>query len=110
MLRSISGVAEINSTGGFVKQYETLVDPQKLHDYNLGIDDVRRALARNNATAGGGVLPQHAEQHLIRSVGLLQSLDDIRGIVLKESSTTPMYMRDVADEGSAAIEPEEEAI
>lgn len=97
LLRSISGVAEINSTGGFVKQYETLADPQKLHYYNLGIDDVRKALARNNANAGGGVLPQHAEQYLIRSVGLIQSLDDIRNIVLKESGATPIYMRDVAD-------------
>lgn len=54
LLRSISGVAEINSTGGFVKQYETLVDPQKLHYYNLTINDVRQALSRNNANAGGG--------------------------------------------------------
>ena len=97
LLRSISGVAEINSTGGFVKQYETLVDPQKLHYYNLGINDVRTALAHNNANAGGGVLQQHAEQYLIRSVGLIKDLDDIRNIVLKESGATPIYMRDVAD-------------
>src|SRR6201986_2588391 len=62
LLRSIPGVAEINSTGGFVKQYETMVDPQKLHYYNLTIDNVREALAHNNANAGGVVLPQHAEQ------------------------------------------------
>jgi heavy metal efflux system protein len=97
LLRSISGVAEINSTGGFVKQYETLVDPQKLHYYDLTINDVRAALARNNANAGGGVLPQHAEQYLIRSVGLVRDVDDIRNIVLKESKGTPIYVRDVAD-------------
>ncbi len=97
LLRSISGVAEINSTGGFVKQYETLVDPQKLHYYNLGIGDVRNALAHNNANAGGGVLPQHAEQYLIRSVGLIRDLEDIRNIVLKESGATPIYMRDIAN-------------
>ncbi|WP_446743830.1 efflux RND transporter permease subunit [Silvibacterium acidisoli] len=97
LLRSISGVAEINSTGGFVKQYETLVDPQKLHYYDLSIDDVRDALARNNANAGGGVLPQHDEQYLIRSIGLIRDLDDIRNIVLKESKGTPVYIRDVAD-------------
>src|SRR5690348_17170002 len=96
LLRSIPGVAEINSTGGFVKQYETLVDPQKLHYYDLTINDVRDALARNNANAGGGVLPQHAEQYLIRSVGLVHDLDDIRNIVLKESKSTPVYIRDVA--------------
>ncbi len=97
LLRSIPGVAEINSTGGFVKQYEVLVDPQKLHYYDLTINDVRSALARNNANAGGGVLPQHAEQYLIRSVGLVHSLDDIRNIVLKESESTPVYIRDVAE-------------
>lgn len=96
LLRSINGVAEINSTGGFVKQYETLVDPQKLHYYNLTIGDVLNALARNNANAGGGVLPQHAEQYLIRSVGLIRNLDDIRNVVLKEKDGTPVYMRDVA--------------
>ena len=97
LLRSIPGVAEINSTGGFVKQYETLVDPQKLHYYDLTINDVRAALARNNANAGGGVLPQHAEQYLIRSVGLVRDIDDIRNIVLKENKGTPVYIRDVAE-------------
>src|SRR5882757_3265857 len=97
LLRSIPGVAEINSTGGFVKQYETLVDPQKLHYYDLTINDVRAALARNNANAGGGVLRQHAEQYLIRSVGLVRDVDDIRNIVLKENKGTPIYIRDVAD-------------
>jgi cobalt-zinc-cadmium resistance protein CzcA len=96
LLRSIAGVAEINSTGGFVKQYETLVDPQKLHYYNLTINDVRDALARNNANAGGGILPQHAEQYLIRSVGLVKGLDDIRNIVLKENKGTPIFIHDVA--------------
>ncbi|HZY74016.1 MAG TPA: CusA/CzcA family heavy metal efflux RND transporter [Edaphobacter sp.] len=97
LLRSIPGVAEINSTGGYVKQYETLVNPQKLRYYNLTISDVRNALANNNANAGGGILPHHAEQYLIRSVGLIRNLDDIRNIVLKESGATPVYIRDVAE-------------
>jgi heavy metal efflux system protein len=97
LLRSIPGVAEINSTGGFVKQYETLVDPQKLRYYSLTMQDVYGALQRNNENAGGGILPQHDEQYLIRSVGLIRNLDDIRSIVLKESAGTPVYIRDVAD-------------
>jgi cobalt-zinc-cadmium resistance protein CzcA len=97
LLRSISGVAEINSTGGYVKQYETLVDPQKLHYYNLTIADVLNALARNNANAGGGILQQHAEQYLVRTVGLVRDLDDIRNVVLKEKAGTPIYIRDVAE-------------
>jgi heavy metal efflux system protein len=97
LLRSIPGVAEINSTGGFVKEYQTLVDPQKLRYYGLTIDDVYSAVKRNNENAGGGILPQHAEQYLIRSIGLIRSTDDIRKIVLKESAGTPVYVRDVAE-------------
>jgi len=97
LLRTIPGVAEINSTGGYVKEYQTLVDPQKLRYYGLAIDDVYRALQSNNNNAGGGILPQHAEQYLIRSVGLIHDVNDIRNIVLKESAGTPVYIRDVAE-------------
>ncbi|UWZ85402.1 efflux RND transporter permease subunit [Occallatibacter riparius] len=96
LLRSIPGVAEINSTGGYVKEYQTLVDPQKLRYYGLTIEDVFAALKRNNANAGGGILPQHSEQYLIRSIGLIRDADDIRNIVLKESAATPVYIKDVA--------------
>jgi heavy metal efflux system protein len=97
LLRSIPGVAEINSTGGYVKQYQTLVDPQKLRYFGLSIGDVYDALKRNNENAGGGILTEHAEQYLIRSIGLIRGVDDIRNIVLKESASTPVYIRDVAD-------------
>jgi heavy metal efflux system protein len=96
LLRSIPGVAEINSTGGYVKEYQTLVDPQKLRYFGLSINDVYQALGRNNENAGGGILAQHAEQYLIRSTGLIRGVDDIRNIVLKESAGTPVYIRDVA--------------
>jgi cobalt-zinc-cadmium resistance protein CzcA len=97
LLRSIPGVAEINSTGGYVKQYQTLVDPARLRHYGITIKEVYDSLARNNSNAGGGILPQHAEQYLIRGVGLIKDLDDIRNIVLKEVGGTPIYMRDVAE-------------
>ena len=97
LLRSIAGVAEINSTGGYVRQYQALVDPDRLRDYKVTIQDVWQALARNNANAGGGVLPQGPEQFLVRGVGLVKDLDDIRNIVLKEVGNTPVYIRDVAE-------------
>lgn len=96
LLRSIPGVAEINSTGGYVKQYQVLVDPDRLRHFKIGIQDVWHALARNNANAGGGVLPQRAEQYLVRGIGLVRDLEDIRNIVLKELGGTPVYIRDVA--------------
>src|SRR5690348_2347798 len=97
LLRSIPGVAEINSTGGYVKQYQTIVDPIKLHHYGLTVKEVFDALARNNGNSGGGILPQHAEQYLVRGVGLIRDLDDIRSVVLKEVNGTPVYIRDVAE-------------
>jgi cobalt-zinc-cadmium resistance protein CzcA len=76
LLRGIPGVAEINSQGGFVKQYQVLVNPDRLHHYKVSLNEVFDALARNNANSGGGVLPHYAEQYLIRGVGLINDLDD----------------------------------
>jgi cobalt-zinc-cadmium resistance protein CzcA len=97
MLRNIPGVAEINSQGGFVKQYQVLVKPDRLRHYNIGGRELFRALAINNANAGGGILPHYAEQYLIRGVGLIRNVEDIGNIVLKEVGATPVYVRDVAD-------------
>ncbi len=97
MLRSVSGIAEINSMGGYVKQYQVLADPAKLRHYGVTIQDVFAALARNNANSSGGVLPQFAEQYMVRGVGLIRDLDDIRSIILKEIGGTPIYIREVAE-------------
>ncbi len=97
LLRSIPGVAEINSTGGYVKQYQVLVDPIKLRYYGVTIHDVLEALAHNNANSSGGILPRGPELFLVRGIGLIRSLDDIRSVVLKEVGSTPVYIRDVAE-------------
>lgn len=97
MLRSIPGVAEINSQGGYVKQYQALVNPDRLRHYNLTLEQVYQAIARNNANASGGVLPQYAEQYLIRGVGLIRTVEDIGNIVLKEEAGVPVLVRNVAE-------------
>jgi heavy metal efflux system protein len=97
MLRSVIGVAEINSQGGFVKQYQVVVNPERLKYYKFNVRDVYESLARNNANSSGGSLPAQAEQYLIRGTGLIQSLDDIRSIVLKEVNGIPVYVKDVAE-------------
>ncbi|OQW76024.1 MAG: cytochrome-c peroxidase [Proteobacteria bacterium ST_bin11] len=97
LLRGIPGVAEINSQGGYVKQYQVLVDPNRLHHYQISLNEVFEALARNNANSGGGVLPHYAEQYLIRGVGLINELKDIGNIVLKEDDSVPVHMHDVAE-------------
>jgi len=96
LLRSIPGVAEINSQGGYVKQYQALVDPGRLRHYNLSVQQVVQAIAANNSNASGGILPQVNEQYLIRGVGLIQSIDDIGNIVIKEQAGVPVFVRDVA--------------
>ena len=97
LLRSIPGIAEINSQGGFAKQYQVLVNPDRLRHFGLTVAYVYQAVGRNNANAGGGVLPQYAEQYLIRGVGLVRTLDDLRAIVLKEKDGVPVRVGDVAE-------------
>jgi heavy metal efflux system protein len=97
MLRSISGVAEINTQGGFARQYQIKVKPDRLRYYGLSIKEVYAAVAQNNANSSGGVLPALAEQYLIRGVGLIGSLQDVGNIALKEFQGTPVLVKDVAD-------------
>lgn len=97
LLRSVSGVAEINSQGGYSRQYQVLVNPDRVRYFGLTVKDVYSAVARNNANSSGGVLPSHAEQYLIRGTGLIASQDDIRNIMLKEVRGTPVYVKDVAE-------------
>lgn len=97
LLRGIPGVAEINSQGGYIKQYQVQVNPDRMRHHKVTLQDVYQALARNNANSGGGVLPHYAEQYLIRGIGLVKNLDDLRSIVLKEKEGVPVLVRDVAE-------------
>ena len=96
MLRGISGVAEVNSHGGYVRQYQVLADPQRMRGLNVHLAEIYTALERNNANSGGGILPRGAEQYLIRGVGLVRTLEDIGNIVIKEVGGTPVFLRNVA--------------
>lgn len=96
MLRSIAGVAEINSMGGMERQFQVQVNPDRLRHYRLTLREVEQAIERNNANAGGGVLTSAAEQYLIRGVGLIKTTADIENIILKETAEVPVFVRDVA--------------
>ena len=97
LLRSIPGVAEINSQGGYVRQYQALVKPERLLHYGLTVNDVFEAIAKNNANASGGVLPQQSEQYLIRGVGLIRSVEDIGNIVVRELNGVPVFVKNLAE-------------
>ena len=97
LLKPIAGVNEVNSFGGYVKQYQVLVSPDRLLKFGLTTSDVVVALERNNANAGGGVIVRGWEQVYLRGVGLLKDIPDIERIVLKAKDGAPVYLRDVAD-------------
>jgi cobalt-zinc-cadmium resistance protein CzcA len=97
MLRNINGVAEINSQGGYVKQYQVLVNPDRLAHYKIKMSRVYEALEKNNINSGAGVLPKGAQQFLIRGEGLIQNISDIENIVLREADGIPVYMRDIGE-------------
>ncbi len=97
LLKSVPGVIDVNGMGGFVKQYQVLVDPAKLRKFDLTLHDIYDAVAKNNANAGGNVLERHAERAIVRSLGLIKTMNDIESIIVKESGGTPVFVRDVAE-------------
>jgi cobalt-zinc-cadmium resistance protein CzcA len=95
-LKGTPGVIDVNSQGGYVKQFQVLVEPELLHKYSLSLDDVFTAVANNNANAAGNILETHAEKFIVRGVGLIRKLSDIEDIVVKEAGGTPVHIHDVA--------------
>lgn len=97
ILKSVPGVADVNSFGGFVRQYHVIVDPDKLRKFGLSLREVFEVVAKNNANVGGNILEHASEQYLVRGVGLVTSLRDIEEIVVKEHGNVPILVRDVAE-------------
>ena len=95
-LRRVPGVAEINSWGGFEKQFEARVDPVKLTKYRLTLDDVAGALRENNEDVGGGTIDTAGEASLIHGVGRARVVDDIAGVTIAAHEGVPIRVKDVA--------------
>jgi heavy metal efflux system protein len=96
LLKGVPGVIDINSQGGYVKQYQVLIEPELLRKYALSLDDVFASVANNNANAAGNILETYAEKYIVRGAGLIKKLSDIEGIVVKESGGTPVHIHDIA--------------
>ena len=91
------GVAEINSYGGFVKQYEIAVNPERLRSMNLTLTDIFGALERNNENTGSAYIDKKPTAYFIRGIGLVKTIEDIQKIVVKSNSSgIPVLIRDVA--------------
>ncbi len=96
-LQAVEGVAEVATLGGFRKQYQVVVDPQRLAAYGVTIHDVRTALQRSNRDVGGRLLELGEREYVVRGKGYLRGVDDIRNVVLRAEAGTPVTVGQVAD-------------
>jgi cobalt-zinc-cadmium resistance protein CzcA len=96
-LRTVPGVNEVNTVGGFEKQFHVLPDPAQLMAYKLTFRDVMTALAANNANVGAGYIERNGEQYLVRTPGQVSSIDEIKQIVLGSRNGVPVRVSDVAE-------------
>lgn len=96
-LRNVPGVAEVNTIGGFAKQFQVAPDTRRLAAYGLTLTDLITALERNNANVGAGNIERSGEQLLVRAPGQVKDLEDIANIVVANVDGTPIRMRDIAE-------------
>ncbi len=95
-LLTVPGVAEVNAFGGHVREYQVWIDPDRLLAYDLTLTQIMEALEANNANAGGAYLERGGEAHMIRGLGLVQSVEDLERIVLGSEHGTPILLGQVA--------------
>lgn len=98
-LRTVPGVTEINTIGGYAKEFQVAPLPDRLVAYGLAISDLVTALERNNANVGAGYIERRGEQYLIRAPGQVGSLEDIANVVIANVKGVPVRIRDVAEVG-----------
>ena len=96
-LKTVEGVTEINSFGGFVKQYEVAVDPDRLRNFGIGLKDLTDAIRNNNSVSGGNYMEHNREQYIIRGFGQIADVTNIENIIVRRSGDRPIYIHDVAE-------------
>ena len=96
-LRTVPGIVEVNTIGGYEKQYHVLPDPARLMAYKLSFRDIMTALAVNNANVGAGYIERNGEQYLVRTPGQVANITDIKDIVIGSHQGVPIRIGDVAD-------------
>jgi cobalt-zinc-cadmium resistance protein CzcA len=96
-LRKVAGVAEVNSWGGFERQYHVIVSPQSLIKYNLTLDNVFESLEQNNHNVGGGQVVSSGQSLLVHGLGRVTTIEQIKNIVIKAHEGTPVRINDIAE-------------
>jgi Cu(I)/Ag(I) efflux system membrane protein CusA/SilA len=95
-LSAVPGVAEVASIGGYVLQYQVNVDPNLMKSYGVTVGQVFGAIGANNANVGAKVVEQNGQEFVIRGLGLVQSIEDIKNIVITQNNNIPIYVKDIA--------------
>ena len=98
-LRNVPGVTEINSIGGYVKEYQIAPNPERLASLGVSLADLVSAIDSNNHNRGAGYIEKRGEQYLVRAPGQLRNVEDIRDVIIKNSAGVPVRVRDVAEVG-----------
>ena len=96
-LMRVPGITEVNTVGGYAKQYHIQPDPQKMLEFGISFGDIQQALKANNSNRGAGYIERYGQQLLVRSPGQLKTIDDIQQVVVKQMSGTPIKIMDIAD-------------
>ncbi|HKJ41788.1 MAG TPA: CusA/CzcA family heavy metal efflux RND transporter [Sunxiuqinia sp.] len=96
-LKVVKGVTEINSFGGYVKQYNVIIQPGKMRTYGVGIKDIIDAIAQNNSVSGGNYLEHNREQYIVRGFGQINKKEDILNIVVTKLDNKPVFIKDLAN-------------
>ncbi len=103
-LRSVPGIVEVNTQGGYAKQYQVVVDPKKLIAYKLSLQDIFGALEGNNANTGSGYIEHNQEQYIIRGEALAKSIADLENtVIVTREGGVPVFVRNVADVREGAM-------
>ena len=95
-LMGIKGIAEINTLGGHLKQYEIAIQPDRLNSMNISVTEIFDALAQNNENTGGAYIDKKPYAYFIRGIGMVKTIADIEKIVVKSNNGIPILIRDVA--------------
>jgi len=117
-LRTVPGIVEVNTIGGFERQFHILPDPGRMMAFKLSFRDVMAALAANNANVGAGYIERNGEQYLVRTPGQVASMDDIRDVVIGTRNGVPIRVSDIAEvkegpelrTGAATVNAEEAVV
>ncbi|WP_431273091.1 efflux RND transporter permease subunit [Variovorax ureilyticus] len=94
-LRQVTGVVDVTNFGGFTKEFQLEVDPEKLQSRGLALSDVVSAINNSSANAGGGRIARGEQSYIVRGIGLIHSLDDLGSVVVSQSGGTPVLVRDL---------------